>query len=84
MIPMPNYAITVSQKKAHSPKNTLSKGNGWGKESLLWSVEQNESDIKLNFILNNSAYVQRFLQTVSLCWKTNIFTSDNGFFGIIF
>ena len=55
LIPMPISTITVS--KMHIPPKThsLSKGSGWGKEIRLWSFEQNESDIKLNSVLNSSA-----------------------------
>ena len=79
LISMPNSAITVSQM--HTPSKTLSKGSGWGKEILLWSFESNESDIKLNFVLNSSAYMQKKnLQTVSIYWEASIFISDNGVF----
>ena len=57
LISMPNSAMTVSNE--HTLKNTLSKDSGWGKEILLWSFEYNERDIKLNFVLNSSAYIQK-------------------------
>ena len=64
---------------AHTLKNTLSKDSGWGKEILLWSFELNESDTKLNFVLNSSTYMQKKnLQTVSLYLEASIFISDNG------
>ena len=53
LISMPNYAMTVSQMNI--PSKTLI---GWGKEILLWSFEYNERDVKLNFVLNCSAYMQ--------------------------
>ena len=77
MIPVPNSAITVSQMHIPS-KSPLSKGSGWGKELLLWSFKENESDIKLNFVLNSSAYIQKNLQTVSIYWEASIFISNNG------
>ena len=63
---------------AHTLKHTLSKDSGWGNEILLWSFEKNESDTKLNFVLNSSAYMPKNLQTVSIYWEASIFISDNG------
>ena len=57
LISIPNCAMTVSNE--HTLKNTLSKGSGWSKEILLWSFEWNESVIKLNFVLNSTAYTQK-------------------------
>ena len=51
---------------------------GYLTEILMWSLEENEGDIKLNFVLNNSGYCERYIQTVSLYWEATIFTSDNG------
>ena len=70
---MPN-----SVSNEHTLKNTLSKGSGWGNEILMQSIEYNESDIKLNFVLNSSAYMQKILQTVSIYWEASIVISDNG------
>ena len=39
------------------PQNILSKGSWLGKEILLWSFEQNENHIKLNF--NNLADMRK-------------------------
>ena len=44
----------------------------------MWSFQENESDIKLNFVLNSSAYMQKILQTVSIKWEASIFISDKG------
>ena len=74
---MPNSTITVSRMNIPS-KNTPSKGSGWGIEILLWSFEWNESDIKLNFVLNKSACMKKNLQTVSIYWEASIFISDSG------
>ena len=42
---MHSSAISVSQMHI-PPKNTLPKGSGWGKDTVLASFDQNESDIK--------------------------------------
>ena len=55
-----NSAITVSHM--HIPPKHLLKDSGWGKEIILWSFEQNESDIKLNFLSNSSAYTVRHIR----------------------
>ena len=59
---MPNSATTVlNLLNAHTPctpKHILIKGSGWGYEIFLWLIEQNESDIKFNFVLNSSAYMR--------------------------
>ena len=70
--------VSICVSNAHTPRNTLSKSSGRGKEILLWSFAQNESDIKLNFVLYSSAYTQKFSSNISLYWEANIFTSDNG------
>ena len=57
LIPMPNSTITASQYTY--PQNTLSKRSRWGKEIHLWLFEQNESDIKFNFVFNSSAYMRK-------------------------
>ena len=73
LISMPNSAITVSQIP---PKHFQKAGDGVKKIFCGHS-----SKIKLNFVLNCSAYIRNIssnLQTVSLYWEANIFTSDNG------
>ena len=69
IIPVPNSAITVSQMHIPS-KPHFQNAVGRVKKFLLWSFEQNESNINLNFVLNSSAYMPKNLQTVSIgTWK---------------
>ena len=53
-ISMPNSVITVSN--AHTLTHTFKRQ--WDTEILLWSFKQNKSDIKFNFVLNNSHRMQ--------------------------
>ena len=76
LISMPNSAITVSRMHI-PPKNTLSKVSGWGEEIRLWSFKQNESDIKLNFVLNSSAYMRKISSTIFFILGSTHFTSEN-------
>ena len=71
LISMPNSAITVSQMHI-PPKTHFQKAVGVVKK-FFW----NKSDIKSNFVLNSSAYMQQ-ISSVSLYWEANIFISDNG------
>ena len=58
MIPMPHSAITVSQM--HIPSKThFQKAVGGVKKFFCVSFEWNESNTKLNFVLNRSAYMQK-------------------------
>ena len=54
-ISMPNSVITVSN--AHTLKTHTFKRQ-WDTEILLRSFKQNKSDIKFNFVLNNSHRMQ--------------------------
>ena len=59
---MPNSAIILSQMHIQNPHPTnkkKSKGSGLGKEILPWSFEQNDSDIKVYFVFNRSAYMRK-------------------------
>ena len=76
LISMPNAAKAVSQ--INIPPKTLSKGSGWGKDILLWSFQQNKRGIKLNFVLNSSAYMQRISSNIFLILGSKHFTSENG------
>ena len=44
------------------------------------SFEINKSDIKLNFVLNNSHYLQKISSNSLINLGSSIFISDNGFF----
>ena len=58
LISMPNSAIKCVPN-AHTPKNKLLKGSGWGKENFLLRLfDQNESDIRLDLVMNSSAYMR--------------------------
>ena len=70
LISMPDSA------NAHTPK-TLSKGSGWGKEIILLSFEQNESGIKLNFVFDSSAYMQRISSNSIIILGSIHFASEN-------
>ena len=57
-ISMPNSVITVSRlSNAHTLKTHTFKRQ-WDTEILLWSFKHNKSDIKFNFVLNNSHRMQ--------------------------
>ena len=75
LISMQNSAITVSQM--HNT-NILSNGSGWGKDIILWSFEHNESDIKLQFVLYSSAYMQNISSNIFIILGSKHFTSENG------
>ena len=74
---MTNFAITVSQ--IHIPPEHFQKAVG---EELifLWLFEQNDSDIKVNFVLNSSVYItyEIFLYSFIILGSEH-FISDNGF-----
>ena len=81
LISLPEYAINVSQM--HIYQNTFSNGSGWGKEIILWLFEQNESDIKPNFVLNNLTNMRKISSNSFLILGSLHFTSDNGRFNFI-
>ena len=47
-----------------------------GGVNLLWSSEQNESDVILNLFLHSKLTCEQFHQIVSLYWEAMIFSSD--------
>ena len=53
---MPNYDITVSN--AHIPKTHLPKAVGVARK-FFYGHSSRMSDIKLNFVLNSSAYMPK-------------------------
>ena len=57
LISMPDSDINVSQMHI-PPKSHFQKAVGMVK-IIMWSFEQNENDIKLNFVLNISAYMRK-------------------------
>ena len=62
----------------HKPPKHLSKGSGCGKEIILWSFEQNGSDIKLKCVLNNSANMRNISSNIIIVLGSKHFTSENG------
>ena len=60
LISMPNSTITVS--KMHIPSKTHFQKAVDGAKKNQWSFEQNESDIKLNFVLTVQLTWEIFLQ----------------------
>ena len=68
-----NQKNNKSNNKNNKQTNRLSKGSGWGKEIIMWSFEQNESDIKVNSVLNRSGFnAKKFFKQFDCIGKHNL------------